>query len=164
MTIIYPMIMFRFPAALVQQFHRDIAPVLCNFLEHGLMEPGIHLRRIIHQIGGASKFSRKFLAGFIAAVNVEQFQEIDDRYLPVKLLLRYEYDTAEYLTRVSCPVLIVHSRDDEIMPFDQGWQLFEVAKVPKKFLEITGTHNEGFITSGKAHEEGLNAFIREHMP
>ncbi len=84
-------------------------------------------------------------------------------YLPVRLLLRFEYNTAECLGRVNCPVLIVHSGDDEIMPFSHGWQLFEMAKEPKEFLEITGTHNEGFITSGKGYEQGLNAFISEYI-
>jgi len=82
-------------------------------------------------------------------------------YLPVRLLLRFEYNTAEYLGRVDCPVLIVHSRDDEIMPFNHGQQLFESAKEPKKFLEITGTHNNGFITSGKRYEDGLHTFISQ---
>ncbi len=82
-------------------------------------------------------------------------------YLPVRLLLRFEYNTAEYLGRVDCPVLIVHSRDDEIMPFDHGQQLFESAKEPKKFLETTGTHNNGFITSGKRYEDGLHTFISQ---
>ncbi|UCH52109.1 MAG: alpha/beta hydrolase [Chloroflexota bacterium] len=82
-------------------------------------------------------------------------------YLPVRLLLRFEYNTAEYLRRVDCPVLIVHSRDDEIMPLSQGQRLFEMAKEPKRFLEISGTHNEGFITSGKHYENGLNVFISE---
>ena len=84
-------------------------------------------------------------------------------YLPVKLLLRYKYNTAEYLDRANCPVLIVHSRDDEIMPFSQGERLFELAKEPKEFLEITGTHNDGFITSGKRYEDGLNTFISEYI-
>ncbi|MFC1905696.1 alpha/beta hydrolase [Chloroflexota bacterium] len=84
-------------------------------------------------------------------------------YLPVRLLLRFEYNTAEYLGRVSCPVLIVHSCDDEIMPFSHGSQLFKLTREPKNFLEISGTHNEGFITSGKDYEEGLNEFILEHF-
>lgn len=84
-------------------------------------------------------------------------------YLPVRLLLRFKYHTAEYLGRVNCPVLVVHSRNDEIMPFNHGNQLFKTANEPKKFLEISGTHNEGFITSGKDYEEGLNGFILEHF-
>ena len=84
-------------------------------------------------------------------------------YVPVRLLLRFQYNTAEYLARTNCPVLIVHSRDDEIMPFSHGWRLFEMAKEPKKLLEITGTHNEGFITSGRRYEEGLSTFISEYI-
>ncbi len=84
-------------------------------------------------------------------------------YLPVRPLLRFEYNTAAYLSKIDCPVLIVHSRDDEIMPFSHGRRLFEMAKEPKKFLEITGTHNGGFITSGKRYEDGLNAFISEYI-
>ena len=84
-------------------------------------------------------------------------------YLPIRFLSRFQYATAEYLSRIECPVLIVHSRDDEIMPFSHGRQLFEIAKEPKEFLEISGTHNEGFITSGKHYEQGLDAFILEHV-
>jgi len=84
-------------------------------------------------------------------------------YLPVRLLLRFEYNTAEYLGRVDCPVLVIHSCDDEIMPFGHGHQLFEMAREPKKFIEISGTHNEGFITSGRKYEEGLNSFILEYV-
>jgi fermentation-respiration switch protein FrsA (DUF1100 family) len=80
-------------------------------------------------------------------------------YFPVRLLLRFEYNTVEHLRGVNCPVLIIHSRDDEIMPFTQGQQLFEMAKEPKKFLEISGTHNGGFITSGKYYESGIDEFV-----
>jgi fermentation-respiration switch protein FrsA (DUF1100 family) len=84
-------------------------------------------------------------------------------YLPVRLLSRYKYDTARYLDGVNCPVLIVHSREDEMMPFSHGQRLFERAAEPKEFLEISGSHNEGFITSGKHYEEGLDSFISEHL-
>ena len=85
-------------------------------------------------------------------------------YLPVKLLSRFKYDTEVYLEGVHCPVLIVYSPDDEMMPYRHGQRLFEVAKEPKEFLEISGSHNEGFINSGKRYEEGLNTFISEFLP
>jgi len=84
-------------------------------------------------------------------------------YLPARLLLRSQYSTAEYLGRTRCPVLIVHSRDDEIMPFSHGRRLFDTAVEPKRFLEISGTHNEGFLSSGKHYEEGLDSFILEQV-
>ncbi|MFC2069779.1 alpha/beta hydrolase [Chloroflexota bacterium] len=84
-------------------------------------------------------------------------------FMPVRLIMRFKYNTAENLREVNCPTLIIHSRGDEMMPFIHGQRLFEIASEPKKFLEITGTHNEGFITSGSRYEEGLNAFIHEHF-
>jgi len=84
-------------------------------------------------------------------------------YLPVRLLSRFKYNTTGYLARVDCPVLVVHSRDDEIMPFSHGKRLFEVAKEPKEFLEIAGSHNEGFMMSGERYEKGLDSFISEYL-
>ncbi|MFC1954130.1 alpha/beta hydrolase [Chloroflexota bacterium] len=85
-------------------------------------------------------------------------------YLPVKLMSRFKYDTERYLKGINCPVLIVHSPNDEMMPFRYGQRLFETAKKPKEFLEISGSHNEGFIISGRHYEEGLNAFISRYIP
>jgi len=84
-------------------------------------------------------------------------------FLPVRLLARFDYNTRKYIKLVNCPILIVHSRNDEIMPFKHGRQLFEAASEPKEFLEITGTHNDGFMASGKSYEEGLDLFLRNHQ-
>ena len=84
-------------------------------------------------------------------------------FLPVKLISRFKYDTEGYLERVNCPVLIVHSPDDEMMPYKHGQRLFEAANEPKEFLKISGSHNEGFIISGKLYEEGLDAFISKYL-
>ncbi|MDO9527739.1 MAG: alpha/beta hydrolase [Syntrophales bacterium] len=83
-------------------------------------------------------------------------------FLPVRLLSRFDYNAGEYIRRVNCPILVIHSVNDDIIPFSHGRQLFEAAQEPKEFLEITGTHNEGFMTSGKRYEEGLDAFISRH--
>lgn len=80
-------------------------------------------------------------------------------FLPVRLLSRFDYNAREYIKQVDCPVLVIHSTGDDIIPFAHGRRLFEAAKEPKQFLEITGTHNDGFVTSGTRYEEGLNAFI-----
>jgi hypothetical protein len=83
--------------------------------------------------------------------------------LPVRLLSRFRYDTRESLSSVTCPVLVIHSPDDEIIPFVNGSKLFEAAKEPKSFLEIQGGHNEGFLTSGKLYVDGLDKFINTFL-
>ena len=81
---------------------------------------------------------------------------------PVRWLARFNYNAAEYVTRVNCPILVVHSRDDDIIPFIHGRLLFDAANEPKEFLEIRGSHNDAFVVSGKQYQDGLDAFISRY--
>lgn len=85
-------------------------------------------------------------------------------WLPVRLLVRFRYDTASRLPRVGAPVLIVHSRTDEIIPFHHGQRLFEAARPPRAFLEVQGGHNEGFIPAFHLYEQGVRRFLETHAP
>jgi uncharacterized protein len=82
--------------------------------------------------------------------------------MPVRLLSRFSYDTQSRLPSVSCPVLVVHSRDDEIVPYSHGEKLFDAAVDPKGMLEITGSHNGGFMSSEARYTDGLRKFIMGH--
>ncbi len=84
-------------------------------------------------------------------------------WLPARWLCRFKYDTRLSLQRLGCPVLIVHSREDEIVPFGHGERLFATAKEPKTFLEIHGGHNGAFLSSGKVYTEGLARFLRAQV-
>lgn len=84
-------------------------------------------------------------------------------FLPVRLLARHRYDTAERLPRIHCPVLVIHSPDDEIVPFHLGQKVYERANPPKEFFELNGGHNEGFLVSITAYRAKLKAFIRLHL-
>ncbi|NOQ46106.1 MAG: alpha/beta fold hydrolase [Desulfobulbaceae bacterium] len=82
-------------------------------------------------------------------------------FLPVRKLSRLNYNTRENLQKVSCPVLIVHSPDDEIIPFSHGRALYEAAGNPKSFLQLRGGHNDGFLVTGKAYLDGLDGFLKQ---
>lgn len=85
-------------------------------------------------------------------------------WLPVRLLARLRYPTREYLKSVKVPVLVVHSRDDEIVPFRHGESLYAAARAPKEFLEIRGGHNDGFLVSGAQYTRHLDVFLRRVGP
>ena len=67
----------------VQQIRGDITAVFGQLLKHGLVQPHIHLRRITHLVGGATKLCRQLLARPKAAIKTKQLHQIDDGYLPV---------------------------------------------------------------------------------
>ena len=79
--------------------------------------------------------------------------------LPTRLLSRYRYNTRQALAGVNAPLLVVHSPGDEIISFAHGRKLYQAANQPKSFLEISGDHNSGFITSGHKYQQGLGSFL-----
>ena len=81
-------------------------------------------------------------------------------YMPVKWFVRYRYDTLEYIKNVACPVMVIHSADDEMVPFEFGQQLYAAANEPKEFLEISGGHNDGFLVSAEIYKAGWLKWLR----
>ncbi len=70
-------------------------------------------------------------------------------FLPVKTFARFDYNTLESVKKINCPLLVIHSTEDEIIPFTMGEKLYQAALTQKKFARIEGSHNEGFIESGQ---------------
>ena len=85
-------------------------------------------------------------------------------WLPSGLVLGNAYNTEAYLKKVKCPVLIIHSRNDEMISFRQGRQLFDAAGEPKELLILSGSHNGGFRLSLSLYEPGVKSFILKHLP
>lgn len=81
------------------------------------------------------------------------------RFLPVRLISRYKYDTHACVQEVRSPLLILHSARDDIIPYSHGRRLFEAAREPKTFLEIDGGHNDGFVFMRPEWVKGLGAFL-----
>ncbi len=78
---------------------------------------------------------------------------------PVRWLLRYRYDTRQAISRVGCPLLIVHSREDELVPVDHAHRLLAAAREPKTLVEIEGPHADAHVTSEPAYTAALREFI-----
>jgi uncharacterized protein len=80
-------------------------------------------------------------------------------FLPVRWLARIRYDTLARVPQIAAPLLVVHSPDDEIIPFSHGRRLWEAASEPKAFLQLSGGHNDGFVVTGERYERGIAEFL-----
>ncbi len=81
-------------------------------------------------------------------------------YMPVKWFARFNYPTIEYVRKVTCPVLVIHSRNDEMIPFEFGLQLYEAANEPKEFVELYGGHNDGFLISSETYKKAWIKWLK----
>jgi fermentation-respiration switch protein FrsA (DUF1100 family) len=62
-------------------------------------------------------------------------------WLPVRRWSRIKYDTCGKLPRLTVPILIMHSRTDELIGFSHCEKNLAAAPEPKLFWELTGSHN-----------------------
>ncbi|MEK6409984.1 MAG: alpha/beta hydrolase [Acidobacteriota bacterium] len=80
-------------------------------------------------------------------------------FLP-RVLLHTKMDSLSKIDRVRCPKLFIHSRADEVIPYELGRRLFEAAPEPKEFYEVMGApHNSTYEVGGKPYFEALRGFI-----
>lgn len=84
-------------------------------------------------------------------------------FLPVSWIATIQYESIRKIPRVCCPVLVIHSRNDDVIPFHHGRGLFDAAPEPKRFLEISGDHNAGFVDSGPTYTDGIREFLRDML-
>lgn len=85
-------------------------------------------------------------------------------WLPARHLTRLHFPTIERLAGIDIPVLVVHSREDEMLPFAHGEALALAAGPQATFVPITGSHGRGYFTSGEAYLGPLRGFLDEHVP
>ena len=81
-------------------------------------------------------------------------------WLPARWLSRFKHATREHVRDVRCPVLVAHSRDDEIIPFRHAEAIFASANEPRTLLTLRGTHNDAFLRDERSYLEGLQTFLK----
>ena len=100
-----------------------------------------------------------------AVILESTFSSISDmagRFFPVLskfVVQRYQFNTIEHIRKINSPVLVLHSRSDEIIPFASGEQVYLAANKPKLFVEMTGDHNNGFLKTQPGYEQVLAKFL-----
>ena len=94
------------------------------------------------------------------------FTSISDRaselypFLPIRWISRFSFNSIDRLPTIKIPVLIIHSTDDEIIPFSHGDRNFQAANEPKRLIKLSGDHNNGFLDSLEIYRTALNEFIQ----
>ena len=82
-------------------------------------------------------------------------------FLPMKLINTIKYDNLSKIDKLDMPKLVIHSREDEIIPFHHGQRLFEKAAGSKEFYQMKGSHNEGIMVYRDEYLREIDKFLRE---
>lgn len=115
-------------------------------------------------IGGAAAVALAVRVSVRAVITENTFTSIPDMaktafgFFP-SFLLPTRMDTLSRIRGLGCDKLIIHAKDDEIVPFAFGRKLYEAASEPKAFLEIRGGHNTAYFESEDEYRKGLKEFL-----
>lgn len=68
-------------------------------------------------------------------------------------------DSASKIKSINIPKLIIHSLNDEIVPYALAQKLYRICAPPKEFLQVHGGHNSCFYESENLFRERITDFL-----
>ncbi|MCF7830498.1 alpha/beta hydrolase [Candidatus Gracilibacteria bacterium] len=80
-------------------------------------------------------------------------------FLPAKWMIKYKFRNGEKIPKITSPLLIFHSKEDEVVPFSQGQKLFEASPEPKTFVQLEGAHNRAIHENTETYLQALKEFF-----
>ena len=101
------------------------------------------------------------------------FTSIPDRgaelypWLPVRWIATQRFANIEKIGAVAMPKLLMHARDDSIIPYAHGVRLFAAARAPKQWVELKGGHLRAFLADSANFWGHVGAFaqrLRSDLP
>ncbi len=76
-------------------------------------------------------------------------------------LLPSTHDPQHHIASISpVPLFMMHSPDDQTIPYEHGKALYEQAKQPKKWLDLAGGHIQTFLFPSV--QDALLTFMKDH--
>ncbi|OGW97753.1 MAG: hypothetical protein A2Z81_05035 [Omnitrophica WOR_2 bacterium GWA2_45_18] len=107
--------------------------------------------------------TQRRLACLIIDSSFSSGQDMAKHIFPVipGFLVRKKLDAIGKIKQVGIPKLFIHSIEDEIVPLALGKKLYAAAIEPKRFLEIVGDHNDGYLRDGERIRDGISQFLKE---
>ncbi|MCU0789185.1 MAG: alpha/beta hydrolase, partial [Verrucomicrobia bacterium] len=69
-----------------------------------------------------------------------------------------DYGTNKKLPQIQAPVVVMHSRDDSLVPYRHAERNFAAANDPKWLVELQGDHNYS-LTDREAFKSGVQRLV-----
>lgn len=77
-----------------------------------------------------------------------------------RIFVSEQYSAKEAIGMFKKPVLVIHSKDDEVIPYEMGKDLFDHANEPREFYSINKCH----ICGPVYYTEGISSRIKRMNP
>lgn len=82
-------------------------------------------------------------------------------FIPANWICHIQFRNIDKVGLLHCPVLIMHSEEDTVVPFVHGKRLYDNITAPKRFVPLQGAHYGGKFQCRDTYQESLARFLAE---
>jgi fermentation-respiration switch protein FrsA (DUF1100 family) len=147
--------------------YRDMDALLDRFWTRDHQEgiPVIYWGRSLGSAVAAYGATRRPPDGLILEAGFASVRSLTSNSLALRALYpfaSYRFPTSAFLGRYAGPVLVIHGREDEIVPFEESRYLLDAATGRSRLVDIAGGHhNDLHLADPARYWEGVRAFLDE---
>lgn len=167
-------------ASVFLYFHRGVGESSGSFSEEGLYHDIEAVVQTLSRVKGYDEDNMvlygRSVGGAVAAYAASKFQVrglvLDSAFLNYHAMFRdiypfvptwlakYKFPTDQFLGVIrELPVMILHSKDDEIARFHHGKGFYDILDQPKLLIELSGGHTENVTVSRDIIEQSWAFYI-----
>jgi uncharacterized protein len=85
-------------------------------------------------------------------------------WLPIRWMLRHPFLSSAHIAHLGSPLLLLHARDDTIIPFAHSERLLAAAGGPKQLVPLSGGHIVPNLVAEDAYLQSLATFLGAVIP
>lgn len=84
------------------------------------------------------------------------------RYLPIDHIIINKFDTEAYVRDVTCPVLVMQSESDEIVPYECAGKILATVSGPKRhYIMKNALHNFADTVDPDSYYDAISSFLKD---
>jgi fermentation-respiration switch protein FrsA (DUF1100 family) len=143
------------------------ADVVFSYLVHIRKVPSDRLILYGESLGAAVAIKlagKHTVAGIIIEGGFSSVKEMAKRIFPFipGFIYKSRFDSVSGIRDVIVPKLIIHAKNDEIVPLELGKRIYDSASEPKEFVPIDGGHNDAFLVSDEMFIREIKSFTERY--
>ena len=124
-----------------------------------------------HSLGGAVAIDlgvrQPKMAGLITESSFTSILDVANYYgsfyrlFPTKILINQRFDSLSKVPLLQMPILLIHGKNDQLIPVSMSEELYAVAKPPKQLVIVPEAgHNDVFRVGGEKYLQAIKNFTQ----
>ena len=93
-------------------------------------------------------------------ISINKISEERFPFIPFGIINKFDFDINQYIDQSKAPIILIHSEDDEVIPFRHALEFFNgLERNNKKMVKIKGVHRLSAFKSFPVYFDNIKLFI-----